>query len=51
MVDESEGVKESVDVIEWDMKSGESSENKDVSVVRIESAEELNKWEWEFMWF
>ncbi|CAK8534545.1 unnamed protein product [Lathyrus sativus] len=41
-VDEGEGGKESVDVIEWDMKSDESSENKDVSVVRIKSDEGLN---------
>ncbi|KAI5441021.1 uncharacterized protein LOC127078241 [Lathyrus oleraceus] len=41
-VEEGEGGKEGVDVIEWDMKSDESSENKDVSVVRVEAAEELN---------
>ncbi|KAL5100800.1 hypothetical protein RYX36_005127 [Vicia faba] len=41
-VDEAEGGKEGVDVIEWDMKSDESSENKDVRVVRIESDEGLN---------
>ncbi|CAJ2633461.1 uncharacterized protein LOC123884107 [Trifolium pratense] len=38
--DKVEGGKEGVVEIEWDMKSEESCENKDVSVVQIESAKE-----------
>jgi hypothetical protein len=36
------GGKEGIVEIEWDMKSEESCENKDVSVVQIESAKESN---------
>lgn len=42
-IDEVEGGKENVVVIEWDSKSDESCENKDVSVLQIESAKESNR--------